>query len=187
MLQQVLDYIGGNYIGSLFFLAYTTLLPILVTEVAGPAANAHFYLPWTIISSLQLVSVNMTMSLTVEASRRQEKMEVYGRRVWLHVLKILGPIVLTILLGAPYFMRIFGKEYTVEGATLLRILALSLVPHLLISLAISLARVKNPWLQYIDHPGIAMHPGPWVELSIAAHSWHQWSRDCIADFLHNRS
>ncbi len=126
LLQQVLDYIGGNYIGSLFFLAYTTLLPILVTEVAGPAANAHFYLPWTIISSLQLVSVNMTMSLTVEASREQEKMDVYGRRVWLHVLKILGPIVLTILLGAPYFMRIFGKEYAVEGATLLRILALSL-------------------------------------------------------------
>jgi O-antigen/teichoic acid export membrane protein len=143
LLQQVFGFIGGNYIGSLFFLAYTTLVPILVTEVAGPAANAHFYLPWTIITSLQLVSVNMTMSLTVEAANEQDKMYIYGRRVLLHVFAILGPIVLAILLGAPYFMRIFGKEYAVEGATLIRILALGLLPHLLISLSISLARVKN--------------------------------------------
>jgi len=142
-LRQVLEYIGGNYLGSLFFLAYTTLIPILVTEVSGPAANAHFFLPWTIISSLQLVSINMTMSLTVEASREQDKAEVYGRRVLLHVFKILGPIILIILLGAPYIMRIFGEEYAVEGTTLLRILALGLLPHMLISLAISLARVKN--------------------------------------------
>jgi O-antigen/teichoic acid export membrane protein len=141
--RQVIKYIGGNYIGSLFFLAYTTLIPILVTEMAGPTANAHFYLPWTIMSSLQLVSVNMTMSLTVEAGREQHKMDDYGRHVLVHISKILGPIVFVILLGAPYLLRLFGKDYAVEGATLLRLLALGLLPHLLISLSISLARVKN--------------------------------------------
>jgi O-antigen/teichoic acid export membrane protein len=143
MLKRIIEYIGGNYLGSLFFLAYTTLLPILVTEVAGPTANAHFYLPWTIMSSLQLVSVNMTMSLTVEAAHEQDMMDLYGRRVLNHIFKILGPIVLAILLGGPYFLRIFGKDYAAEGATLLRLLALGLLPHLLISLSISLARIKN--------------------------------------------
>jgi O-antigen/teichoic acid export membrane protein len=143
LLRQILDYIGGNYIGSLFFLAYTALLPVLVTLLAGPTANAHFYLPWTIITSLQLVSVNMTMSLTVEAARDQEKTIVYGRRVLIHVFKIIGPTVIVIFLGAPFFMRIFGTEYAAEGATLLRILVLGLIPHLLVSLSISLARVRN--------------------------------------------
>jgi O-antigen/teichoic acid export membrane protein len=142
-LSQVAAYIGGNYVGSLFFLAYTTLLPILVIEMAGPAANAYFYLPWTIMSSLQLISVNMTMSLTVEAAHEQDKMEVYGRRVLVHVFKILGPIVIVILLGASFFLRIFGNQYAGEGATLLRLLALALLPHLIISLSISLARIKN--------------------------------------------
>ena len=69
LLQPILQYIGGNYLGSLFFLAYTTLLPIMVTEIAGPRANAYFYLPWIIMSSLLLISTNMMMSLTVEAAR----------------------------------------------------------------------------------------------------------------------
>ena len=143
LLRRILEFIGGNYTASLFFLAYTLLLPILVTEVAGPAANAHFYLPWTIMSSLQLVSVNMSMSLTVEAAHEQDKMDVYGRKVLIHMLKILSPIVLVILVGAPYLLRIFGRNYASEGAALLRLLALGLLPHLLISLSIGLARVKN--------------------------------------------
>lgn len=143
LIRPVLQYIGGNYLGSLFFLAYTTLLPILVTEIAGSSANAYFYLPWIIMNSLQLVSTNMMMSLTVEAAREQDKMDAYGRRVLTHTFKLLGPIVLLILLGAPYFLHLFGKDYAAEGVTLLRLLALSTLPHLIISLYISLARVKN--------------------------------------------
>jgi O-antigen/teichoic acid export membrane protein len=143
LFRPVLEYIGGNYLGSLFFLAYTTLLPILVTEIAGSSANAYFYLPWIIMNSLQLVSTNMTMSLTVEAAREQDKMDAYGRRVLAHTLKLLSPIVLLILLGAPYILGLFGKDYAAGGVILLRLLALSILPHLIISLYISLARVKN--------------------------------------------
>ena len=143
LLRPVLQYIGGNYLGSLFFLAYTTLLPILVAEIAGSSANAYFYLPWIIMNSLLLVSTNMMMSLTVEAAHEQDKMDAYGRRVLVHTFKLLGPVVLLIFLGAPYFLHLFGKDYAAEGVTLLRLLALSTLPHLIISLYISLARVKN--------------------------------------------
>jgi len=143
LFRPVLQYIGGNYLGSLFFLAYTTLLPILVTEIAGSSANAYFYLPWIIMNSLLLVSTNMTMSLTVEAAREQDRMDAYGRHIMAHTLKLLGPIILLVLLGAPYILQLFGKNYAAGGVTLLRLLALSLLPHMIISLYISLARVKN--------------------------------------------
>ena len=69
-------------------------------------------------------------------------MDAYGRHVLAHTFKLLGIIVVIILLGAPYLLRIFGVDYAVEGVTLLRLLALSTLPHLIITLYISLARVK---------------------------------------------
>src|SRR5437868_2245334 len=65
---QIVRYVAGDYVGSLFSLASTTLLPLMVTQLAGTRANAYFYLAWIIAYSLQLVSMYMTISLTVEAS-----------------------------------------------------------------------------------------------------------------------
>lgn len=140
---KIVRYVAGNHLGALFFLAYTTLLPILVTEKVGASANAYFYLPWTIITSLQLVSLNMTMSLTVEAVRDTEKLGLYAYRVLVHTAKLIVPVVAVLIVGAPYILLVFGREYASQGTALLRLLAFAVLPHLIISLSLSLARVKN--------------------------------------------
>jgi O-antigen/teichoic acid export membrane protein len=141
--QPFLKYLTGNYASSLFFLAYTTLPPLLVTRLLGAAANAYFYLPWTITSSLFLVAVNMTTSMTVEAAKDQKNLRKYSISIFTHTLKLIGPIVLIILAGADLFLQIFGKNYAQEGAMLVRLLVTAAIPHLIISIFLSRWRIQN--------------------------------------------
>jgi O-antigen/teichoic acid export membrane protein len=141
--RQIGKYIVANYLGSLFFLASTTLLPIIVINQIGPKANAYFYMPWMIATALQLIAVNMTTSFTVEATRDQMKLRIYCYRVLMQSMRLLIPVVIIILLGAPLILRLFGRDYANEGSTLLRLLALSAIPNVIVVLYISIARVRN--------------------------------------------
>jgi SAM-dependent methyltransferase len=127
----------------LFFLASTNLLPILVTNQAGAEANAYFYLPWLIAANVQLVALNMAMSLTVEASHDESRLLTYARRALAQTARLLAPLVAVIVLGAPYLLRAFGGQYAVEGTTLLRLIGLSLLPNVVVSLSLGLARAQN--------------------------------------------
>jgi acetyltransferase-like isoleucine patch superfamily enzyme/O-antigen/teichoic acid export membrane protein len=142
-VKPIATYVAGNYPGSLFFLASTTLLPIVVTNQAGAGANAHFYLPWQICIALQLVAVNMTTSLTVEAVRDEGKLALYCRRVLVQIARVLVPAVLLCWLAAPSILRVFGKDYAGEGTLLLRLLAVSVLPNAAVTLYIAVARVRN--------------------------------------------
>ena len=56
---------------------------------------------------------------------------------------MLVPIVLVLLVGAPYILGIFGPNYAAEGTTVLRLLALSVIPYSVTSIYVGLARVQN--------------------------------------------
>jgi O-antigen/teichoic acid export membrane protein len=142
-MRQVAGFAAGNYLGSLFFLVATNLLPIFVANLAGAAANAYFYLPWMIAVNLQLVALNMATSLTVEGSLDRDRLAAHAYRALRHTMGLLAPLAAGIALGAPYLLRVFGREYAVEGATLLRLLALALIPNVAVALSLGLARAQN--------------------------------------------
>jgi O-antigen/teichoic acid export membrane protein len=119
------------------------LLPLIVIGQLGAAMNAYFYLPWTITSSLQMVALNMSTSFTVEAARDHSQRYVYGARVLVHNLRILVPLVLAIVIAAPYLLGFFGAEYARQGTDMLRLLALSVIPYSFVSLYVGLERVQN--------------------------------------------
>jgi O-antigen/teichoic acid export membrane protein len=136
-------FVGGNYLGSLFFLASTALLPLMVTNLVGARANAYFYPPWMIVTALQLVAVNLSTSLTVEATLDRAQLSAYGRRVLVQTARLVVPLVIIVFVGAPLILQVFGSAYALEGTALLRWLALGTLPNILIVLFISLARVQN--------------------------------------------
>ncbi len=135
-------YTASNYLGFLFYNAYAMLPPLLVIQFLGSKANAYFYLPWVIFSSLRLYTINMSTSMTVEGSLFQAKSFDYFRHVLLNALKLLTPVVLGLVLVAPLLLRVFGPEYAVQGTTLLRLLALSVIPNSLVSLYLGVSRLK---------------------------------------------
>ncbi len=144
--RVIVRFTSGNYLGSLFFQASTTLLPIMVTNLAGPSANAYFYPPWAIVTALQLVALNMSTSLTVEATLDRGQLGAYSRRVLKQIARLVVPLVVVVLIGAPLILQVFGSAYAAEGTSLLRWLTLGVLPNILVALFISIARVQN-------HPG----------------------------------
>jgi O-antigen/teichoic acid export membrane protein len=141
--KSVLEYVTGDYLSSLIWLAVTTLLPLIVVAEAGATANAYFYLAWTISYSLYLVSRNMGMSLIAEAAADPSKLLAYSYRTLVQSTRLVAPIVFVLIVGAPYFLLLFGESYASEGSTLLRLLCLGALPGIVTSLYVSIARVQR--------------------------------------------
>lgn len=141
--RQITTFISGNYPGTLFSMATAGLLPVIVTRIAGPAANAYFYIPWMVAASLQMISITLTTSFTVEAARDQANLGTYCYQAVKQIARLLVPSVVVFVAGAPFILRIFGEQYATEGAMLLRLLVLATIPHVVVMLYLSLARIYN--------------------------------------------
>lgn len=132
-----------DYVATLLWRASVSLLPIVVLEVAGAAANAYFYLAWTIAYTLYLVSRSTGIALVTEGALEPGKLVAYARRVLAQTAGLVIPAVVVIVVGAPWLLRVFGPEYAAEGSTVLRLLVLSAIPHIVVSLYVSIARVEQ--------------------------------------------
>jgi len=140
---QIVKYVSNDYLGYLLWMAMTTLLPILVVQRIGPEATAYYYFCETIAYSLYLISRNMGMSLITEAALDPAKLNAYSYQALIGTAHLLVPVVAFMVIGAPYILRLFGKDYAVEGTSLLRLLCLSALPNIITSLFTSVARVQK--------------------------------------------
>jgi len=139
----IVKFVAGDYFASLIGTASFILLPLIVLERSGASANAYYYMSWTIAYSFYLVSQNMGMSLITEAAADQTKLSIYSYRAFIQTVRLLAPAVAAMVIGAPYILSLFGKEYAAEGALLLRLLCLSALPNIVTSLYLSIVRVQR--------------------------------------------
>jgi O-antigen/teichoic acid export membrane protein/aminoglycoside phosphotransferase (APT) family kinase protein len=142
-VKQIARFAGPDYLGSLFWIAATTGLPIMVINEVGPAASAYFSVAWLMSFSLYAVSANMGSSLVVETAADQSRLAERCDQVLRHTLKALSAAAAVLFVGAPYFLRIFGGGYGRAGTGVLRLLALSTVPGLVTAVAVSAARAQR--------------------------------------------
>lgn len=143
----VTRYVAGNYAAFLCNLAYRTLPPLLVIHELGAKSNAYFYLPWLISTSLALLTNNLSVSLVVEGSLDPRQLALQTRRALQQCVRLIMPISAVILIAAPLILRVFGKDYAAHGTSVLRLLALGLIPTSISTIAIGTARVR-------DHVGV---------------------------------
>ncbi len=153
-IGNVTKYTASNYLGYLFYLAYSMLPPLMVIQFAGSRANAYFYLPWVIFSSLRLYIINMGTSLTVEGSLDQSRLLLYFRQILAHTVKVLLPIVFIVVVAAPIGLGLFGHDYAVFGTPLLRLLTLSVIPSTLVSLYLGVLRLQYQFGQIVLIQGV---------------------------------
>ncbi len=142
-LREIVRYIIGNYVGWLFSLSSTRLLPVLVAFWAGASANAYFNLAWQIANSLKLIFTHMIMSLTVEGARSEED---FGTRIvqFLRTLLLLAaPAVLVGVVGSPLVLRLSGSNYVESGSAVLRLMLIAVIPAMITLVYIGVARVKR--------------------------------------------
>lgn len=140
---SILRYVAGDYVGSLFAIGSSSILPVLVLGVLGAAPSAHFYMVGMIATATQLVPTVLATSLLVEVSSGRATFDGDGVRVTRQLALLLAPITLVLVVFADPILGIFGANYAADGATALRLLALAGIPYSVINLAFIRLRLEQ--------------------------------------------
>jgi O-antigen/teichoic acid export membrane protein len=119
------------------------LLPLLVVALLGSRQNAYFYIAYTISATLNMLFLNATTSLTVEASAAEDQLPELTRRL---VGRLLPPLLVGIVLvtaAAPLVLLPFGAAYAHAGAGVLRLFAVASIFRATVILYSAVARVRG--------------------------------------------
>jgi O-antigen/teichoic acid export membrane protein len=141
--RQLTTFVSADYVGALFWLAATALMPVLVVALKGGTANAYFSLASMVALPLYGVSTSTGVSLVVSASRDEAALGAYARRVVVQTGAIVVPLALGMAVAAPYVLRLFGPSYAAHSATTLSLLALGAIPNVVCALYVSVYRVQR--------------------------------------------
>ncbi|MGH2771541.1 MAG: lipopolysaccharide biosynthesis protein [Actinomycetota bacterium] len=143
MVPGIRRFVAFDYLGALFLLATTQLLPVLVTWRLGGRANGYFYVAWVMTAALDLAVTNICMSLTVEGAHEESRLSslasTLGRR--LAIAAAVG--VPAGVAAAPMVLSLFGDGYRSNSTAVLRLLILAAPFRILIALWMSTARVRR--------------------------------------------
>jgi O-antigen/teichoic acid export membrane protein len=142
-LRSIRRFMGGDYLGTVLFMATGTLLPVLILARLGRAEAGYFASAYLIIYALDLVTVNLGVALMVEGAMDRSLLRHHAATVVRRILAIIGPAVAVLLLFAPRVLGVFGRPYAVHGSGLLRLLAVAVLAKAVTSLYIALSRVER--------------------------------------------
>jgi O-antigen/teichoic acid export membrane protein len=117
----------GNYIATLISGLPITILPILITNTLGPKQAAYYYIDSMIIALIGAIQSSINNSLFAEASTDEKKLKYFILRSFKPMALLLIPAILITIFFGGFILHVFGKEYSAEGLTLLRLLAISVV------------------------------------------------------------
>lgn len=142
-LRGILRFLSFDYAGQVCYQLATSALPLVVVALLGVTSNGHFYIAWTIAVCLDLLSINLAQSLTVESALDPRRLAELLRRLVPRLAAIQGTNVAVLLIGTPLLLSFYGRGYVVESTTPMRLLALGLLPRAVIVTTIAIARVRR--------------------------------------------
>ncbi len=142
-LLLIARFFGWDYVGTLAMMAALGITPILVVDIAGPAANASFHIAWTIAYSLYLIGRSMSVALLAEGSADNGRLSALAAEAFLLASIPVAAAVVLVVAFAPAIMGFFGPTYAADGTGVLRVLALSTVPWTFVTIALAVARAEN--------------------------------------------
>lgn len=137
-----LRFLSLDYAASLLRLADATFLPLFVVARLGESANAHFFAAFSLAVAVDQASMHVATSLTVEGAHAEDDVVPLTRRALRRTLTLLVPLVVVFLVAAEPILLVFGREYADEGAGVLRMVALAMLPRVVIAIYGALLRVR---------------------------------------------
>lgn len=134
---------AGDYAASGLWLATIDLLPLLVLGALGAAGSAYYALSWMFAYTLYLVSSAVGSALIAEVGHDPDHAEEHAARAARQSFTIVIPAALLVAVAAPWLLELLGPQYRAEATTLLRLMALSAIPHVVTGLYVNLARARR--------------------------------------------
>lgn len=139
-------------------------LPLLVTTFISVENTASFYSAWMIANFLFALPFSFARTLFAAGSSQQSQLKEKIRFTlkWSGILGTLGAAAL--LMGADLILSLFGDTYAEQGATSLRILAISIFPVIIKTHFVALSQIFGQMIRAAKLMGV----GALLELGLAA-------------------
>ena len=108
-------YLARDTAGLLFAQGLTVALPIVVLSRLGAEAAGAFAVVWMLSQTLDLLSINMGMSLTVEGVHDQDRLPAMLRQLRLRIVPLVCLVAAIGAATAPFFLTLFGRGYAASA------------------------------------------------------------------------
>jgi O-antigen/teichoic acid export membrane protein len=108
------------------------MLPIVVTEVISPEANAAWYAAWMMSWVVYIVPIQIGLTTFAEAAHAPNSLAALIRHAIRSSLVISGAAAVVLAAAAPYALSLLGSAYASAGTTPLRILVVAVIPLTLV-------------------------------------------------------
>lgn len=142
-IRRIGRFLAGDYAGALFLLTSTSLVPVVVATRINAASTAYFYVAWLIAGIVDMIGINMGMSLTVEGAFQPATLAVNCRRALRRMAMMLAPCAVFLALFAPWWLRLFGPAYAEHSARVLELLAVATLPRAVTEVYLGALRAQN--------------------------------------------
>ena len=142
-VRHLARFASVDYAGVICAQITANALPLLVISVLGPAAAGSFYIASLITSGVATVGINFSTGLLVEAAAAPARLPEITRGALKRCLIILGPTTILLIFGAHLILRVYGGSYIAQTVVLFQLLALSVLPICIESIAYSLDRIAG--------------------------------------------
>jgi O-antigen/teichoic acid export membrane protein len=136
-------FIGQDLIGTVLGQLTGAAIPLIVVASLGPAANAYFFLPYTLVTTLDLVFLGLATAVTAEASREENRLRELVGQAARYLAGLQIPALVVIVVFAPLVLKLFGPAYARHGVTLIRLLAAASCFRSVLFLFVNTARVRR--------------------------------------------
>ena len=119
---------------------------MIVLAVVGSRDSAYFYIPFTLISTFDLLVYSVSIAITVEGAFDERQATAIARRAVRNFARLFLPAVVVLVVAAPLLLRVFGEDYAREGAGVLRLFAVATLFRAVIFLYVALKRLEGKGL-----------------------------------------
>ena len=142
-INEMVHFSFINYIAHLCWCLPSSVLPIMVLNMLGAEANAHFYIAWSVGALLTSLPFAISTSLFSEGSYDEQSLSAYAWRTVKLTFLILIPIAVIMVIIANKLLLLFGNSYSESGTALLCILVLSSFPITINYIYLTIKRVEK--------------------------------------------
>lgn len=127
-LKPLLRFSTANYVGNVFNMLPTLVVPVIVLDRQGAAAAGYFFVVFQIASIVYAAAFALEQTFLAEGSRANANMRGLRRRSLRILVLLCVPAVLGLIAVGRWLLLAFGSHYYQHGLSSLIILALAAGP-----------------------------------------------------------
>jgi O-antigen/teichoic acid export membrane protein len=142
-VRRLARFASVDYLGVICSQVTANVLPLLVISVLGPAKNASFYIASLITSGVASLGISFSTGLLVEGAAAPDRLAELTRGALKRCVLVMGAATVVMIVGARLILRVYGGSYAAHTVVLFQLLALTLLPFCISTIAFSLDRIAG--------------------------------------------